>query len=88
MRGFFIARRQRYTEQDINHKRGTIMCDTCSKFSEFDSRATPEAGNLVVSYSVADDRAAEAAGFRFLGVARDSQGAEIHLFEMQPLHQS
>ena len=50
----------------------------------FEMRCTPAAGNLLLTYTVNEDKAAVEKGFPFLGVARDSNGSEVHLFEMQP----
>jgi len=48
-------------------------------------RATPNAGNIFVSYGRDEDRFAAEKGFTFLGVAKTEEDAEIHIFQMESL---
>lgn len=41
--------------------------------------------NLLFSYSVKEDQAANDAGYTFLGAAEDNQGGEVHVFMMTPM---
>lgn len=41
--------------------------------------------NLVFSYSSDEDKKLDAAGFTFLGAARDSHGSEVHVFQLVSL---
>lgn len=51
----------------------------------FEERDNVRCGNLLLSYGVKEDKAADAKGYKFLGVAKDSSGNEVHIFEMQDI---
>lgn len=50
----------------------------------FDNRRSPDCGNLLLSYSVSEDRKALELGYEFLGVACEQRDGEVHIFEMYP----
>jgi len=42
--------------------------------------------NLLSSYSVSEDKEAEVKGYKFLGAMYDSEGKEVHVWELTELN--
>lgn len=51
---------------------------------KFEERCAPSAGNMLLSYTVAEDNEATAMGFTFMGVCKDAKGEEVHVFQKEP----
>lgn len=52
---------------------------------DFETRCTPEAGNVLVTYNSTEDLAAVNRGYEFVGVGRDDAGREVHIFRITTL---